>query len=386
MDLKIPHKSLGLAMALAGCFIVQASAETLKIGVIAPLTGGGATVGIAAAEATKMVAADYNAKGGIEVGGKKYRVEVIAYDDFYKAADSVAAYHRLRDKDGVKIMLIDTSPAAVSTKQMVEDDHVAAVCSCASPNAVTADSKYMVRVNSTPADYIPPMIKYFADNFPQRRVVLVNPSDEVGIPLVKMLEPAYKQNGFDVLDSELVERDVKDFNPLITRILGMKPDVIDLGGIAPATAGLMVRQMREQGYKGLMVKSASPSPKEIVAAAGKEAAEGMLINMFADRNNEGFKAIAARYKQAVGQDPNDILVQNYDGMRVLFRAIELSGDPNDTAKIISAFPKALPMKSVQGDELTWGGKNTIGADLQVMSTEYVGAIRNGEPVVLGLAK
>ena len=143
---------------------------------------------------------------------------------------------------------------------------------------------------------------------------------------------------------------------------------------------------REQGYTGLVVKTAAPSPKEIVAAAGKEAAEGILINMFADRNNEGFKAISERYKQAVGQEPNDILVQNYDGMRVLFRAIELSGDPNDPAKIIAAFPKALPMKSVQGDDLTWGGKNTIGADRQVMSTEYVGAIRNGEPVVLGLAK
>ena len=123
-----------------------------------------------------------------------------------------------------------------------------------------------------------------------------------------------------------------------------------------------------------------------MASAGKAAAEGILINMFADRSNEGFKAIAARYKQAIGQDPNDILVQNYDGMRVFFRAIELSGDPNDTAKIMAAFPKALPMKSVQGDDLTWGGKATIGADLQVMSTEYVGVIRDGQPVVLGLAK
>jgi branched-chain amino acid transport system substrate-binding protein len=241
-------------------------------------------------------------------------------------------------------------------------------------------------MNSTAADYLPPMIKFFADHFPQRHVVMINPNDEVGVPFVKQVSPEYLKNGFTIVDSEMVERDLKDFNPLITRILGMKPDVIDFGGIAPATAGLMLRQLREQGYTGLVVKTAAPSPKEIVAAAGKEAAEGILINMFADRRNEGFKAISERYKQAVGQEPNDILVQNYDGVRVLFRAIELSGDPNDAAKIIAAFPKALPMKSVQGDDLTWGGKSTIGADRQVMSTEYVGTIRNGEPVVLGLAK
>jgi branched-chain amino acid transport system substrate-binding protein len=322
----------------------------------------------------------------LESGGKKYQIQVIAYDDFYKAADSVAAYHRLLDKDGVKIMLIDTSPAAVATKQMVEDDKVAAMCSCASPNAVTPDAKYMMRMNSTPADYIPPMIKYFADNFKQRRIVLINPNDEVGVPFVKTLLPEYKKNGFDVIDSELVERDLKDFDPLITRILGMHPDVIDFGGLAPATAGLMLRQLREQGYAGRVVKTASPSPKELVAAAGKEAAEGILINIFADRNNPGYKEIAARYTKDIGQEPNDIIVQNYDGMKVFFRAIELSGNPNDTAKIMAAFPKALPMKSIQGDDLTLGGKNTIGANLQVMSTEYVGTIHDGEPVVLALAK
>ena len=386
MKFAILNKRFGLAIALAGCFSAYAGAETLKIGVISPQTGGGAPWGIAASEAMKMIAADYNARGGLVSGGKTYQIEVISYDDQYKAADAVAAYHRLRDRDGVNIMLIHTSPAAVATKDMVEEDHVVAICSCASPNAVTKDSKYMIRMNSTPDDYLPGMIKGYAAAFKQRRLIMVNPNDEVGVPFVKQLIPEYKKNGFDIVDSELYERDTKDFNPLITRILGMNPDVIDLGGTAPATTGLVVRQIREQGYKGLIIKTAAPSPKEIVAAAGKEAAEGMMLNLFADQTNEGFKQVAARYKARIGQDPNDMIVPVYDGASVLYRAIELSGDPTDTSKIVAAFPKALPMKSVQGDELIWGGKDTIGIDHEVISTEYIGVIHNGEPVVIGKAR
>ena len=386
MSIKILNKSLGLAVVFAGCLSAYASAETIKVGVVAPLTGGGAPWGIAAAEAMKMAAEDYNSAGGMKVGGKTYQIEVIAYDDQYKAAEAVAAYNRLVTKDGVKIMMLQTSPAAVANKQAVEDDHVVAICACASPNAVTKDTKYMVRMNSTPDDYLPGMIKLLADTVKQRQLVMVNPNDEVGQPFAKQLLPFYKQHGFNILDNQFYDRDTKDFNPLITRILGEKPDIVDLGGTPPAITGIVVRQFREQGYKGLIIKTAAPSPYEIIAAAGKEAAEGMIVNLFADQANPGWKALSARYQKRVGQVPNEMLVPMFDGSKALLRAVELSGDPNDTAKIVAAFAKALPMKSAQGDELTWGGKDTIGIDHEVISTEYLGVIHNGEPVLLGKAK
>ena len=367
------------AVAASGC----AQAETLKVGVVAPLTGGGAPWGIAAAEAMRMAADDYNAKGGMKVGGKTYQVEVIAYDDQYKAADAVAAYNRLRDKDGVKIMMLQTSPAAVANKQAVEDDHVAAICACASPNAVTKDTKYMTRMNSTPDDYLPGMIKWLGDNLKQRQLVLVNPNDEVGQPFVKQLVPFYKQHGFNIVNTQFYDRDTKDFNPLITRVLSENPDIIDLGSTPPAITGLVVRQIREQGYKGLIIKTAAPSPYEIIASAGKEASEGMILNLFADQSNAGWKDISARYQKARGQVPNEMLVPMYDGSKALLRAVELSGDPNNTDKIVAAFDKAMPMTSVQGDEMVMTGKDIIGVNREILSTEYIGVIKNGEPVVLG---
>ena len=241
----------------------------------------------------------------------------------------------------------------------------------------------MTRMNSTPDDYLPGMIKWLGDNLKQRQLVLVNPNDEVGQPFVKQLVPFYKQHGFNIVNTQFYDRDTKDFNPLITRVLSENPDIIDLGSTPPAITGLVVRQIREQGYKGLIIKTAAPSPYEIIASAGKEASEGMILNLFADQSNAGWKDISARYQKARGQVPNEMLVPMYDGSKALLRAVELSGDPNNTDKLVAAFDKAMPMTSVQGDEMVMTGKDIIGVNREILSTEYIGVIKNGEPVVLG---
>src|SRR5437879_237000 len=90
-----------------------AEAETLKLGVLATLSGAGTAWGIAMQGAAELAAEDVNSKGGLEVGGKKYRIEVIAYDDHYKAADALTAFNRLVFDDGIKYVVgpLGSAPA-----------------------------------------------------------------------------------------------------------------------------------------------------------------------------------------------------------------------------------------------------------------------------------
>ena len=370
---------LGLSVGL----LAAASAQTLKIGVIAALTGPGAPWGLATQYGPTILASEINAKGGLEVSGKKYRVEVIAYDDQYKAADAVAAYNRLVRQDGVKYVIIMSSPSTMALKQSVEDDKVIAFTSAITPKAIDANTKYMFRLYSTPVDYVPEYVAWLKNNVKERRVVILNPNDETGWDLTRLSEKLYKEKGFTVLGTDLYERTQKDFQPLITKVLGMKPDLIELSAASPPTAGLIVRQARELGYKGLFAKNSGPSPREIVAAAGNEASEGMVNLLYVDPANSGFKRLAVEYKKAVGQDPHEQVVTYYDAAAVLLNAIQKAGDVNDTAKVAAAFAKALPMKSVQGDSLRLGGKATMGVDQQILTVDYIGVIKNGEPVVVG---
>ena len=101
---------------------------------------------------------------------------------------------------------------------------------------------------------------------------------------------------------ELYERAQKDFQPMFTKILKLNPDLIDLGSSPPGTAGLLIRQARELGYKGKFLKTGGAGPEEIVAVAGKEASEGLISVLYADPANPGFAKLSAEYEKTEGAD------------------------------------------------------------------------------------
>jgi branched-chain amino acid transport system substrate-binding protein len=304
-------------------------------------------------------------------------VEIITYDDQYKAAEAVAAYQRLRTLDGVKYVVIQTSAPTMALKQQVEDDKVVALTTSYTPAAIDEKTRFMFRAYSTATDFMPGYAAWMKSNLKERRMVTFNPNDETGWSHGKVTEKLYKDNGFEVLSGELYERATKDFAPMLTKVLALKPDVIDLGSSSPATAGLLVRQAREAGFKGRFVQTGGAGWVDVVAAAGKEAAEGMVNILYANQANPGFQRLAAEYKkQFNGQTPNEIVVAYYDAVSVLLAAIQKAGDINDTTKVAASFASVLPMKSLQGDEMVY-------APQQIRTYDYVGVMKDGAPVVAG---
>lgn len=373
---------LGLCVGLLGA----ASAQTLKIGVIAPLTGGGAPWGIAVQQAAKIAAEEANAQGGLDVGGRKYQLEVIAYDDQFKPAESVAAYNRLRNNDKVSYMVVFHSPGALALKQSIENDKVVALTAAGAKEILDANSKYLFRHNSVPDNYEAALVTWLKDRIKQRRMILINPNDAVGWVMAGTSEQLYKKAGFELLSNQMYERTQNDFQSLLTKVISLKPDVIDIGATPPATAGLLVRQARELGYKGLILKTGGPGWSEIVAGAGKAASEGLISALYVDPKNEAYKQLAAKFKKAVGQEPNEMLLPVYDGIKVMFSAIQKAGDVSDTTKVAAAFSKVLPAKSLQGDEITLGGRELFGSDQQLLTWTYIGEVKNGEAIVVGKVK
>ena len=76
----------------------------------------------------------------------------------------------------------------------------------------------------------------------------------------------------------------------------------------------------------------------------------------------------------------------YDGFAVLLKAIQKAGSIDDTPAIAAAVAEVLPMPSVQGDELTIGDTPLTGGKQQVMTTIYIGEVKDGAPVVIGKVK
>jgi branched-chain amino acid transport system substrate-binding protein len=383
------RRALGLLALAAGAVRATAparAADVLTIGAIGPLTGAGSAWGTAVAAGPQLAAAEINGQGGLKVGDKSYEVKVLAYDEQYTAAGAVAAYTRLVTQDGVKYIMGPLSSAgAVAIKDMVEENRTIIFIGGTTRKAIDANTKFLFRPYSTVVEYGGPVVRWLRDRQPEgrRRVVLLDPNDETGWAGQAAEQAAYAGNGFQVVASELYERSLKDFQPVLTKLLAQKPDVVELGTSVGSTAGLIVRQARERGFTGRFVKIGGPAPRDIVAGAGKEAAEGVLNYMIADEKNPGYARLAATFKKERGFEPAQNFILFYDATRVLFAAMQQAGTVTDSDKVRQAIAQVMPFRATMGGTITLSGKATYGAETQFVTVSYVGEIHNGEPVALG---
>jgi branched-chain amino acid transport system substrate-binding protein len=360
-------------------------ADDLKIGIIAPMSGPGAPWGVAMATGGKILAEQFNAQGGLDVGGNKYHLVIIPYDDHYKAADAVAAYHRLVDEDGVKYIVIAAGTSTMAIRQLMQDDKIIGMTAGFVTDEIGADAPFMYRMWGVPSDYYPGMYAWLAGYTHDRRVVCLNPNDEMGRGMSDLSVSILKKNGFEVLSSDTYERSTQDFVPLLTKVLGNKPDMLDIGTTAPAQAALIVRQARELGFKGAVFSPGLSVLNEIIKGAGKQNAEGSLGQLSVDPENDAYKKFAGEFQKLIGQEPNEALAPYSNGILILIHAIQMSGAVNDTSKFEDGWKRAFPMKSITGDDIALdpNAMAKYGTDHQAVQYRYVGLARSGEAVVVG---
>src|SRR3546814_12438745 len=91
----------------------------LKIGSLVTLSGAGAACGQGMKNAAEIAAAQVNKSGGLEVAGKKYKVEVVAYDDKYQANEAVTVANRLVFEDKVQYIIGPVGSAPVLAIQPI---------------------------------------------------------------------------------------------------------------------------------------------------------------------------------------------------------------------------------------------------------------------------
>lgn len=371
---------IGLSWAAA----VSAQTDTLKIGVVSALSGPGSEWGLAQDGAAKIAAMEVNAKGGLKVGAKTYKVEVISYDDQYKAALSVSGATRLIEQDKVKFVVGPMGSAAVlAVKPLLEQNKVVAIIGAYSEKALDANTKYSFRGFPTQVEFVGPIVEWLKKNRPALKTVAqLDPNDETGWFSQKLLKGHYEGAGYKLVSTELFERSLKDFQPVLTRILATKPDIIELGTTPPGTAGLVIRQARELGFKGQFVKIGGPGVPQIVAAAGKEFAEGLICYAAADVTTKNYKNLEAQYAKVLKPPMNEFVVYFYDVVHMMLNAVQAAGTAEDTDKIRLALEKGSPYKGLQG-AIRWGGMKAYGVNHQILTPTFIGMIKNGEQVIIG---
>jgi branched-chain amino acid transport system substrate-binding protein len=376
---------LGIVFVLK-VFTITALAEELKIGAIATATGPGTQWGRAVLHGVEMAAEDVNKVGGLKVKGKDYTIKVVNYDDEYTGKGGLSAATRLIFEDKVKFIVgpIGTAPR-MAIKDLIEKNKTVNMMGSYSRKALDKDTSFAFRVFVTPEEFAPIFCKWLRQNYPNvKRVAIPAPNDETGWETQSEDIAGYEMNGFQVVFKEFYERGAKDFFPLLTKMMAMNPEILELDGNSPGDCGLIVKQARQMGFKGMIAKVGGPVTEELVKIAGKESVEGSIVFVPFDPKEPRIDAFMKRYEAKYHARMNSFLPSFYDATKVLFHAIERAGTVDDTEKVVKALEEVDFGKYKEGltGPIGWTGKKSYGVNHQAIQKIAVAKIVDGQEIVI----
>ncbi len=316
--------ALGAGLAFGGVAHAQ-----VKVGVAGPITGPLAAVGAQLKNGAELAVVDINASGGI-LGQK---VELFVGDDGGKPEQGKSAANKLIS-DGVKFVVGHyNSGVSIPTSTDYEEAGVLQV-SPASTNPTFTERKMWNTFRTCGRDDQQGLVAgdYIVKNYKGKKVAIVHDKTPYGKGLADETQKTINKGGMKEVLYEGINPGEKDYSALVSKLKAAGTDLIYFGGLYPE-AGLIVRQMRDQGMKTVLMGGDGMIDKEFWAIAG-DGATGSLTTFGPDpRKNPAAKAIVEKFK-AKGIDPEGYVLYSYASMQVLKQAAEAakSLDPKKVAE------------------------------------------------------
>ncbi len=364
---------------------ISAADKVLPIGVLGPLSGGAAAYGLDTSRAAEIKADEINAAGGLRIGDDVYKIKLVVYDHKASAADAATAANKLVFQDKVKYIIGNTVGATCNAVQTVtEPQKVLFAFMCWGTKNLGPDKPYSFRSLLSQWEVAEPFYRWVKEKHPSiKRVAALSPNDTSGIDTNAAVVKYAKALGFEVVADEYYERGTKDFYPALTKILALKPDMLDVAAAPAGEAGLILKQARELGFKGAKGWTAGTNPGPLIAVAGKEAAEGVWtpanVNIKSEFVNPAVRKFGEAFETRYKEPPGSIAVAEYAAFDVITKAM-VEAKSLDTDKVL-AILTGRPHSSVWGPVLI-GGKDTYGIDRQFLYPVIISEIRDGKVVDL----
>ncbi|MFG1478146.1 branched-chain amino acid ABC transporter substrate-binding protein [Xanthobacter sp. V4C-4] len=326
---KLLLASLALGASLAFAAGVEAQAQaTVKMGVGGPMTGSNAAFGAQLKTGTEQAVADINAQGGIL--GKK--IELSVGDDAGKPEQGKSAANKFIS-DGVKYVVGHfNSGVSIPASTDYEEAGVLQI-SPASTNPTFTERKLWNTFRTCGRDDQQGSVagEYIVKNFKGKKIAIVHDKTPYGKGLADETQKAINKGGVKEVLYEGINPGEKDYSALVSKLKANGVDLVYYGGLHPE-AGLIVRQMRDQGLKTVLFSGDGIADKEYWTIAGP-GAEGTLMTFGPDpRNNPAAKDIVAAFK-AKGIDPEGYVLYSYAAVQIIKQAAEAikSLDPKKIA-------------------------------------------------------
>ena len=263
-----PADAAASAPAAAAAPAAAGGGETVvKIGHAAPLTGGIAHLGKDNENGARLAVEEVN-KTGLEIGGKKIKLELVGEDDAADPKTGTAVAQKLVDAKVVAVVGHLNSGVSIPASKIYSDAGITQISpSSTNPDYTKQGFKTTYRVVATDAQQGPALANYAAKSLHAKSVAIVDDATAYGKGLADEFEKTAKAAGVNVVAREATNDKATDFKAILTKIKGKKPDVIMYGGM-DATGGPFAKQAKELGITSKIVGGDGVCTDKVAELAG----------------------------------------------------------------------------------------------------------------------
>jgi branched-chain amino acid transport system substrate-binding protein len=335
-----------VAFAVAGCGEQKkpaagapsgaGAAMEVKIGHVAPLTGGIAHLGKDNENGALLAVEEANA-AGVKLGGKPVKFVLVGEDDQADPKTGTTVAQKLVDEKVNGVVGHLNSGVTIPASAIYHQAGIPMITgSATNPQLTEQGFKEVFRVVGRDDQQGPAIASYIAAQRKPKLVAVIDDATAYGEGIANEVEKTLKAAHVDVLPREKGTDKTTDWKAILTRLRGRNPDAVFYGGM-DATGGPLLKQGRELGMKAVFSFGDGACTEKMKELAG-EAAEGLLCSQAGIPPQAASKKFLDAYKKRFNQDPILYAPFTYDAANLIIEAMK-KADSADPAKYLPELHK-----------------------------------------------
>ena len=250
MQMKLKITVAAAIAAAAGVALAQDM--VVKIGHVAPMSGGQAHYGKDNENGVRMAIEDLNAQK-VKIGGKTIKFEIAAEDDAADPKQGTAVAQKLCDAKVAGIVGHLNSGTTIPASKIYNDCGIPHITGAATnPNLTKPGYKTTYRIIANDNALGAGLAFYAADTMKLKRIAVIDDRTAYGQGVAEVFAKIAKTKGIEIVDQQFTTDKATDFMAILTAIKSKKPDGVFYGGM-DAQAGAMLRQMDQLGDRKSVV-------------------------------------------------------------------------------------------------------------------------------------
>jgi branched-chain amino acid transport system substrate-binding protein len=334
----------GFSLAAASTQRAFAQSDTVKIGLIAPMTGAFTSTGRMMEAGARL----YVKQAGQTVAGRK--IEIILRDDTGVADVTRRIAQDMVANDGVHILAgFGLTPLALAVAPLATQAKVPQIVMMSATSVVTERSPFIVRTAFTQAQTTVPLAEW-AHGDGVRKVVSLVADYAPGLDAEAGFNERFKALGGEILQTIRVPLANRDFAPFLQRAADAKPDALFVFVPTGLGAALM-KQFVERGLdkSGIRVLGEGSVTEDDILTQMDDSVLGMVTSHHYSAAHPGPEnaAFSAAFRAETKTRPNHIAVHAYDGMHVIYEALNKTNGATGGEALVAAM-KGLSWQSPRG--------------------------------------